>query len=265
MIKIAGVQTHVRREGRGEPVILLHGLGASSYSWRYVLSELSRRFEVFAPDLPGFGRSEKPLDFDYSFGGMHRWLIAFMDQLGIARARFVGNSMGGVISLWTAIETPQRIERMALLGTPAYPRNRPRLLGPLSWPIIGRLYEDALGDWTLRWIARRTFVNPAVITPELLSEYGEPLRTPGGRRALAEVIRRSFSKELLPRIARYGEIRVPTLVLIGDSDSLIQRPDAERFAGEIRGARFQYLDNCGHAPQEDTPERVNPILLDFLA
>src|SRR5581483_2376578 len=96
---IAGVRTYVKRAGKGSPIILLHGLGASSYSWRSTLPALADKHEVFAMDLPGFGRTDKPRDFDYSFAGFAKWMRAFMDRFEIHKASFAGNSMGGVISL----------------------------------------------------------------------------------------------------------------------------------------------------------------------
>lgn len=260
---VAGLKTHVVRAGKGAPVILLHGLGASSYSWRFTVAELAKRFEVFAPDLPGFGRTDKPMDFDYSIAGLHRWVAAFMDRLGIEKARFAGNSMGGVITLWTAMDAGHRVERMALFGTPAFPENRPKLLWPLSWPVVGRLYEAALGETTLRYIANSTFVDKSKVTEEMIAEYGAPLKTAQGRRAVAEFIRRALPPDWQARVASYATLRNPALVLVGDSDAMVDRRGGERLARALPSARFVYLDRCGHAPQEDAPDRVVPMLQEF--
>lgn len=262
---IAGLKTHFVRAGKGEPVILLHGLASSSYTWRFAVPELAKRYEVFAPDLPGFGRTDKPWDFDYSIEGQHLWVLAFMDALGLPKARFVGNSMGGVITLWTAMETPERVESMALLGTPGYPENRPKLLWPLSWPVFGPLYERLLGERVLRWIAQRTFVDKTVITEELISEYAAPLRSPEGRRAVAQFIRKALPSDWKERVASYASLRQPALVLVGSSDTLIDRAGGERLARDLGNARFHYLDACGHSPQDDAPDRVLPLLTEFFA
>jgi pimeloyl-ACP methyl ester carboxylesterase len=264
-LDVAGLSTHLVRAGSGEPVILLHGLGASSYSWRFAVAELARRYEVFAPDLPGFGRTDKPHDFDYSIAGLHRWVLALMDKLGLEKARFAGNSMGGVITLWTAMDAGHRIERMALLGTPAYPENRPKLLWPLGWPLIGRVYEWALGEKTLRYMARTTFVDQSKVTEELIAEYLAPLKTAAGRRAVAEFVRRAIPPDFKARIATYPTLRQRALVLAGDADRMVDHRGVERLSRELPCARFVYLERCGHAPQEDAPERVVPLLMDFFA
>ncbi len=264
-LEVAGIKTHLVRAGRGQPVLLLHGLGASSYSWRFALPELARRYEVFAPDLPGFGRTDKPWDFDYSVAGLHDWVGAFMDRVGVEKARFAGNSMGGVITLWTAMDSGHRVERMALLGTPAYPENRPKLLWPLSWPVIGPIYEWLLGDLTLRYMAHATFVDRTKVTAELLAEYGAPLKTAAGRRAVAEFIRRAIPPDWEKRVASYPTLPHRTLVLVGDSDTMVDRRGAHRLSQDLPRARFEYLERCGHAPQEDAPDRVVPMLRDFFA
>lgn len=263
-VTVGGLQTYVRRAGAGAPVLLLHGLGASSYSWRYAIPELAKKYEVFAPDLPGFGRTDKPRDFDYSIHGMHTWIVAFMDRFGLESARFAGNSMGGVLSLWTAMERPDRVERMALLGTPAYVENRPKLIWPISWPVVGRLYESLLGDSALRLIAPTAFVDKSKVDAALLAEYGHALKTADGRRAVAQFVRRAIPVDHKERVKRYPSVGHKTLVLVGDGDDMVGR-SAERLARELPNARFVRVERCGHAAQEDAPERVNPLLLEFFA
>lgn len=264
-VTVAGLETHLLRAGKGDPVILLHGLGASSYSWRYTLPELAKHYEVFAPDLPGFGRTAKPWDFDYSIAGLHAWILEFMDAMGLEKARFAGNSMGGVLSLWTAMEAPARVERMALLGTPAYVENRPKMLWPLSWPVIGGLYEWALGDVTLRFIADSTFVDKSKVDARMVAEYGLALKTPAGRRAVAQFVRRAIPADHAERIKGYRGVKHPALVLVGELDRMVGRAGAERLAKDLPNAALCVLDACGHAPQEDAPERVNARLLEFFA
>jgi pimeloyl-ACP methyl ester carboxylesterase len=259
---IAGLKTHLVRAGRGEPLILLHGLGASSYSWRYNLPELAKHYEVFAPDLPGFGRTDKPWDFDYSIHGLHSWILKFMDHMGIGKARFAGNSMGGVLSLWTAMEAPSRVERLALLGVPAYPENRPKLIWPIGWPFIGKLYEILLGDTALRIIAPTAFVDKSKVDAELLAEYGLALKTPEGRRAVAQFVRLAIPKDHKERVKRYAKVPHKTLVLVGDGDDMVGS-SAERLSREMPNARYLRVERCGHAAQEDAPERVTPALVEF--
>lgn len=261
---VAGVSTYVRRAGSGEPALLLHGLGASSYSWRDAFDYLADRYEVFAPDFPGHGRSAQPAGFDYSIGGLSRWTEAFLETMGLPRARFVGNSLGGVVTLWTAMESPERVSRMALLGVPAYPENRPPVLWPLGWPLLGRVYEAALCAPLLRAVARTVFVDPATVTDELVEEYSLALKTAGGRRALAEVVRRAIPPDAAARMARYRELRQPALVLVGEHDRMVRESGARRLAADLGAARLDIVPGVGHVPHEDDAARVMPRVRAFL-
>jgi pimeloyl-ACP methyl ester carboxylesterase len=264
-IEVAGVKTYRLQAGRGEPVLLLHGLGASSYSWRSVIESLAESFSVTAVDFPGAGRSAQPRDFDYSLEGYSRWVLALQDALGIQAGNLIGNSMGGLVSLWTALKAPERVKTMALLGTPTYIDCKPRLLWPMRWPVIGRLYEWSIGPWAIPIIARSAFLDPSLITEELVAEYGLAIKTAQGRRAVAEFIRNAVPKDALEQLSRYGELRQPTLVVIGEQDTLVGWKNAERFSKEVPGARFHLLARCGHAPQEEVPGVVTGLLRDFLA
>lgn len=261
---VAGVRTYVVRKGEGPAVILLHGLGASSYSWRHLIPELSKTYQVFACDIPGFGRSDKPADFDYSFEGFVQWLIAFMDHFKLPRASLVGNSMGGVISLRTVLEFPDRVERVALLGTPMYPHNRPMLLWPLRWPFVGKLLELSMGPWCVGLVAPTAFYDKACVTPELLAEYGLSLGTREGCRAVAKFMRKILPPDANEWIARYPQIKQAALVVHGEFDSIVDRPSVDRFLKTVPNGKLLSIPACGHAAQEEKPQVVVPALLEFL-
>ncbi|MBI3507531.1 MAG: alpha/beta hydrolase [Proteobacteria bacterium] len=262
--QVAGVRTHVVRAGSGQPIILLHGLGGSSYSWRFLVPELAPHFEVFAPDLPGFGRSEKPADFDYSLRGMHAWLLEFMATHEIERACVVANSFGTLVSLYAAMETPRRITRMALLAAPAFPESRPIFVSTFSAPLFGPVCEWLLGVVPIRWIVKTVYGNHEQITGDVLAEYGAPLRTASGRHAVAQVLRNVVPPDWRTRVERYAALRQPTIVFGGEKDPLIPPRCAERLARTVANGRWVAVPGAGHVPHEDRPDLVNPQLVDFL-
>lgn len=264
-MRVAGVETHVVRQGKGSPVVLLHGLGASSYSWRHTIPALVESHEVFAPDLPGFGRSEKPYDFDYSLTGLARWVTAFLDAMGIARCDFVGNSMGGATALMLALDRPERTGKLVFIGTPFSARNKPWLLWPMRWPLVGALYERLLGPWAVPLVARAAFVDWSVIDAKLCAEYGLALRERGGRRAVAQFIRNAIPPDAEARLARFKDLAQPMLVIRGERDLVVGRAVSEEFCRTARRARFLHLPGVGHAPHEERPALVNGPLLEFLA
>lgn len=262
---VAGVRTRTVEGGAGPGLLLLHGLGATSYSWRAVLPELAKARSVCAPDFPGFGRAEKPRGFDYSLAGFGAWLRALLRELGWERAALAGNSMGGAVSLRLALEAPGLVESATLIGCPVYPQNTPHVLWHLRRPLLGRLLEPLVGPWLVGPLARQCFVDKTVITPELLEEYGAPLREPEGRRAVIEFVRRAVPPDADALVARYAQLATPVLAIRGEHDHIVDRESVERFCRTAPRARFVAIPGAGHAPQEESPAAVLPEMLRFLA
>jgi pimeloyl-ACP methyl ester carboxylesterase len=263
--QVAGVGTHILSGGAGEPVVFLHGLGASSYSWRHLLPAFAGTHSVFAPDFPGYGRSDKPWEFDFTFHGYARWLACFLDELGLQRAALVGSSMGGAISLCLALDHPERVSRLVLIGAPVYLNNVPRMLWAMRQPIVGRILEPLLGRWTVRVVAPTAFHDRKLITEDLIDEYSIALATPAGRRAAAEILRRCLSPELPGMIRRYPRLRPPVLFIRGEHDGVVDAASAEGFCRAVPRGEFLRVPDCGHVPQEEKPEAVRSAIAGFLA
>jgi pimeloyl-ACP methyl ester carboxylesterase len=263
--EIAGIKTHVLSGGQGEPVVFLHGLGASSYCWRHLLPVFARTNAVYAPDFPGYGRSGKPWEFDFTFQGYARWLGNFLDALGLERAALVGSSMGGAISLCLALDHPERVSRLVLIGAPVYLDNIPKMLWAMRQPIVGRILEPLLGRWTVRVVAPTAFHDRKFVTEDLIDEYSIALSTPEGRRAAAETLRRCLSPELPDMIRRYPELKPPVLFIRGDHDGVVDDVSAEMFCRAVADGRRLRIPRCGHVPQEEKPETVRSAIAEFLA
>lgn len=260
---VGGVEAHWREAGEGPAVVLLHGLGASSFSWRAVMPALSSSYRVIAPDFPGFGRSASPAGFDYSLKGLSNWVVALLDHLGLSTAHLAGNSLGGIVALMTAMDEPARVGRVALLGTPTHPGDGPLLLWPLRWPVVGRLYELALGRAAVKYIGRTAYKDRSLMTEETIDEYALPLRTAAGRWAAAEVLRRAVPPDARERVARYRDLPQEFLVICGDSDTVAGLESSRRFCEKAPRARLLEVPDCAHVPQEERPELVNAALQEF--
>jgi len=263
--EVAGVRTYLLSGGKGEAVVFLHGLGASSYSWRYLLPAFAKTYSVYAPDFPGYGRSDKPCDFDYTFGGFEKWLEAFLDSQGITRAVLVGNSMGGAVSLRLALQKPDRVSALVLIGAPLYLDNIPKILWTLRTPILGRILEPFLGRWTVKLIAPSAFLDRRQITEDVLDEYSLALKTRAGRRAAAETVRRCLTPDLPELISRYGELKAPVLFIRGDHDAVVDQASAEKFCRTVPRGGCLCIPVCGHVPQEEKPDVVSAAISGFLA
>ena len=258
-IEVNGITVHYKMAGSGRPaLVLLHGFAASTFSWREVIGPMSEWGTVVAFDRPGFGLTERPLQWTgrspYSPESQSDLTVGLMDALGIERAVLVGNSAGGTLAILTALTYPERVEALVLVspavyvggGTPAW--LRPFLNTP-QMRHLGPLLARQIQDWGVDF-ARSAWHDPEKLTPEIWEGYTKPLRAENWDRALWEVTRASRPLGLETRL---GEVRVPVLVITGDDDRIVPTQQSVRLAGEIPGAQLAVIPECGHVPQEECP------------
>jgi pimeloyl-ACP methyl ester carboxylesterase len=244
---------------RGEPVVMLHGWGASAYSFRHAFDRLSKHgMRVVAADLRGFGLSDKPSAAGaYSLASYREDVDQLLDALGIERAALVGHSMGGGVALKYALERPERVGALSLIsptnlvGIPllSLPKLAPRFMARL----LGRYLVPRFGvELILRQVA---YGNTALVTDETIDEYWAPTQFPGyvyaARSSLSEFDWEPLSRE------RAETLTVPTVVMLGMQDRLIR--GATEAARSLRGASVHEFAT-GHCVHEESPERVYEII-----
>jgi pimeloyl-ACP methyl ester carboxylesterase len=270
-VEVAGIDVHYLSSGQGEPAfVLLHGFGASLFTWREIIEPLSAIGTVVAFDRPAFGLTERPMPEDW---GTHNpydpdfqadLTIAFMDQLGLERAILVGNSAGGTQALRTYLAHPARVQALVLVdpavtmaGSPGWLRpllNSPQLrrLGPLLVRSIVPRGESLL---------KTAWHDPTKLDPAVIEAYKVPLKAHNWDRALWEFTLASRSPALEPRLI---EVRVPTLVITGDDDRIVPTEQSIRLADALPDAALVIIPNCGHVPQEECPQPFLEAVLHFL-
>ncbi|MFO0616947.1 MAG: alpha/beta fold hydrolase [Polyangiaceae bacterium] len=270
----AGVRTFYLEAGPADatPVLLLHGLGATSASFLPTMHDLAPDHRVIAVDLPGFGESDKPVrPLRPAFFAQH--VASVLDALRIDRAHLVGNSMGGRIALEVALRTPDRVDRLALLCP------------SMAW----RRFRFATG--LVRLLRHELAVLPlplvrGVVVLVLRSLFAHADRVPkNGIDAAADEFMRVFSSargrvaffnaareiyleeplgergfwERLPRLAR------PALFLFGEKDLLVPRAFARFVEEAVPRARCEIFEDCGHVPQFELPARTHALVRAFFA
>lgn len=271
-VRALDVSTSYLEAGAGEPVVLLHGLGATNASMLPTLVDLATDHRVIAPDLPGFGDSEKPVrTYDPAFYA--RWLGAFLDEIGVARAILVGNSMGGRIAIEAGLQTPDRVEALALFA-PSLAFKKFREATPLV-----RLLAAELGAMPL------VLPRPIVLTalrmmfarPERLrdawydaaaDEFLRVFATPRGRMAFLSAARQIYLEEAHGEAGfwdRLGALMPPALFLWGDHDQLVPWRFSRHVEAVLPHARSVVLPDCGHVPQFEHREATHRLVRTFLA
>jgi pimeloyl-ACP methyl ester carboxylesterase len=262
-LSIGGHLVHVEQAGAGEPVVLLHGFGASTYSWRKVMPGLAASFRVIAIDLNGFGYTEKPRDREsYTKEGQGRMVLAVMDALKIERAHLVGHSYGGGITLWLASRHPERLRSMVLVDSsaPAYSDNRRSRLAAVKPFTSLFLRSFVLRPATVRKALLRSFYDDSLVTPELVQAYYDRVRVEG---VVEGYYGLTIPRRTPPDQVDLAEIDVPALVLWGEEDELISFAAGKRAAETLR-ARFVPFPKTGHVPMEERPEEWLEAVLPFL-
>jgi len=255
----------VEQAGRGFPLVLLHGLGASSFSWRENIGPLSRRYRVLAPDLPGHGRTPPSLVPDFRLETLTRELLALLDYLGLSRAVLVGNSLGGSLALLLAREHPKRFPALVLLAPAAALERIPWLFSPLRLPFLGWALAALLGRWTVRLGLRQSYYRKELITPEVIAGYAVTFRNLANRLAIRRLVR-ELQPWPLPRVKDLlGHINQPVCLIWGEKDRILPSDQAGWLQNRLPQAEVHLLPAVGHAPQEEAPEIVNEIIIAFLA
>ena len=245
---------HVHYQDEGDPalptLVLLHGFGDSFTSWEGWVPSLKGRFHVISVDFPGHGLTRAPAGYRLSGAGLADFVDAFASRLSLPRFAVAGNSMGGGAAWQLAVR-----------------HEKP----PAEIPLAFRILQYPIGRAILRNIDNRPLIDAglktdvydkSVITPALVARWADFQRAPGHRAILMDIDMRGQTQASADVL---GAIKVPTLVLHGESDVLIEPASARRFAAAIAGAKLITYPHVGHLPQIEIPQRSAADAAEFLA
>lgn len=249
------------------PMILIHGFSSLAYTWQEDLPPLSQKYHVFALDMPGFGFSSKLPDFPYGIPNYSKAVLNFMEQKGIDKTIIGGNSMGGAISLWLAINNPEKITRLILVDAAAYNTDkRPGLVSLAQKQWLRPIAKPFFGKWILRMGLKQVYYDDSKVTPALVEEYGRPYKMRNGKNVPFWLFRNTpEGKNMFVDVDKIKDIKIPTLIIWGENDQWIPLDNAYKFKNDIAGSELVVIPKCGHVPQEEKPEVVVKAILDFLA
>lgn len=258
---------HYNEAGSGHPVILLHGSGPGSTGWsnfRANIGPLSESLHVYALDMPGWGESDTQTEetgYDHVAA-----LIAFMDEVGIDKAALVGNSMGGMTSIATAIRHPERVSHLVSMGAPV-PGQNTWGAGGLSegLKVLFRTYQQPTIE-NMREVTEIMAFDASAISddlaalrldaalahPEHLASWNE---APGGSPLSAEYFTYG------PRLA---EITAPTLAIHGRDDRVVSYEQSLRLVSAVSNSRLLLLNQCGHWAQIEHAAEFNRVVREFI-
>jgi 2-succinyl-6-hydroxy-2,4-cyclohexadiene-1-carboxylate synthase len=256
------VKLHVEVAGDGPPLVLLHGFTGSTATWRPYRERLAGRFRLVAIDLPGHGRSPLPIA---GLVAVAEDLVAVVDRLGIARAHWLGYSLGGRAALHVVVAHPARVERLVLEGASpgiadSAERNARRAADEELATSVGRERLPAFVD---RWMAQPLFASQARLGPERLA-YERAHRLRGSPASFAAALRCLGTGAQAPLWAALAAVAAPTLLVVGAEDTRY-RAIAEEMAARMPRGAIAVVPRSGHAAHLENPDAFWAAVCAFLA
>ncbi len=254
-------RVHYIEAGTGEPLILVHTVGQSFYTWRRVFNRLSEHYRVIAPDLLGHGYSDRPFTFGYTIEEQADALRRFMDALGIESAHFAAFSMGCAYALKFAMQNPARVGRLVLVTPGGVTQEMPLSIRMIDSPVLGFLASRLYGLRTVEKMLHEAVFDLTNITPDVVQEYYRPASDPEGRRAIRLSLQYFEDEEI---IANLRTLAADTLILMGAEDKWHTAESCELYHAALRNAGFSVVRNAGHLMHEEKPDRFIAALLEFI-
>ena len=262
-IDVAGTATNVHIEGDGPPVLLLHGSGpgvTAWANWRLTIPVLGRRFRVIAPDIVGFGFTQRPDDAAYDLDTWTAHAIGVLDALGVERAHVVGNSFGGSLAMSLAINHPDRVDRLVLMGSVGVPF----AITPGLEAVWG--YEPSVE--AMEGLLHLFAFDRTLIGADLARQRYEASVRPGVQEAYRSMFpapRQAAVDAMTHPLEAIAAIGAPTLIVHGRDDRIIPLQNAYDLLSLIDDAQLHVFGRCGHWTQLERSAEFVDLVSGFLA
>ena len=261
-VLIDGINVCYSVEGDGEPLLLIHGMAFSHDIWEKTIVSASKFFRVYAPDLPGFGRSDKPaIDYDLPF--YVDFIKKFMNILNIDKCSLAGMSLGGEIAAEFASKYPERVNRLVIVGAGGF---SPLIKNPRDYPGLKPQVLSFLKNNRdeLKQYFEGMLYNKKALREDLVEQEWARMKDPAYRNALTRSMKHLSTVD--PEFPdTLSSIRARTLIIWGKDDPLLPADDAYQFNERIPDSDVVLIERCGHVPVLEKNEELNRALLTFLA
>lgn len=262
-VPAAGIQTNYHDLGKGEPVLLIHGSGpgvSAWANWRLNMPELAKHARVIAPDMVGFGFTERPENYTYSMQNWVEHAIGLLDALSLDQVAVVGNSFGGALALSMAIHHPERVKKLVLMGSVGVPFDLTDGLDK-TWG-----YTPSLEN--MRQLLDIFAYNRELVTDELAELRYQASIRPGFQESFEKMFpapRQQAVNAMCSETTAIQAIQQDTLILHGREDKVIPVSCGFRLFELIKQAQLHVFGECGHWTQIEHATRFNKLVTDFLA
>lgn len=264
-----GLNVHYRDEGKrdGHPVVLVHGFSASLHTWEPWVEALSDEYRVISLDLPGHGLTRSPPPEKMNVPYFAEVVGEVAHRLGATDYTLVGNSMGGATAWQFALSRQDQLDGLVLVAASGWQEqqitgDRPAIFSLLANKFARNLIKDFDLKALIRSGLKDSFYDPDFVTDDMVSRYSYLSRAPGHREGILALM--SGEERMPARAETLQKIKIPTLILQGTHDNLVNPAGAPKFQDAIPGAELIVYENIGHLPQEETPATSAEDLKRFL-
>jgi pimeloyl-ACP methyl ester carboxylesterase len=264
-ISLYGMNVHYRDEGvRSDsiPLVLIHGTSSSLHTFEKVVDSLKKYRRVITLDLPGFGLTGPNEENEYSCSYYARFLATFFKFIDVTVCDIGGNSLGGGIAWYYTVAHPTKVRKLFLIDATGFPDNN--LNATLGFklaaiPVLNNLIKYITPKFIIRKSLVGVYGDTSLVTQELVDRYHDMAIRKGNRKALVNL----FNNRKKLDYKKLSTITCPTLIIWGEKDSLIPVTNAYLFEKYIKGSKLIVLQDVGHAPNEEVPEIVAELILNF--
>jgi pimeloyl-ACP methyl ester carboxylesterase len=256
-------------KGDGRPLLFIHGFGASTFTWRYLVRSLSERYTTVAVDLKGFGKSPKPFNTEYTVADQMRGVRDVVFRLNLKDFTIIAHSYGAVVALALALDLTDSgrpyLRDLVLLSGAVYPLTLPRFVKMFRTPAAGNIGLGNISrESQVRAVLETCFHDSSRITDDIVSNYSTPLYEKGASSALAQVAARIALPDAEKYYLRYKDIYLPAQLIWGRHDTVVPLDTAHKLNRDVQNSRLTIIDDCGHIPQEEKPVETLHVITSFL-
>lgn len=264
-IEIDGSKIAYHRSGKGEAMLLLHGVTTYSFIWNEMTPDLSKGFDLVAIDLLGCGDSDKQKRVDYSISAQADMIKKLMDGLSIEKAHLVCHDVGGGIGQIFAVRYPERLYDLVLINTVAYDFWPVQPIVSMRTPIIKQLGMTLLVNGFFKLIVKRGVYHKERINNELMELFNRPLKTAEGKEAFLHFVKCLDNMQLMEIADDLKKLKIPMLIIRGDVDIYLKPEISEKLNREIKTSRLERIPTGGHFIQLDEPELLVELIKRFIS
>jgi pimeloyl-ACP methyl ester carboxylesterase len=265
-IEIDGMQVHYRIEGKGIPIVLIHGTGSSLHTWDDWSEKLKENYKVIRMDLPAFGLTGPNKSSDYSIKKYTQFFDAFVTKMNIDSMYLAGNSLGGNIAWNYAAESPEKIKKLILVDASGLPTNKPQpwIFKMAKTPILSSLFLYVTPRSVIKDNMEQVYDDDSKITEELVTRFHNMSLREGNRKAFIDRAKIDFLPSEESKENKLKTIKTPTLLIWGANDNWIPLDNGKRMDALMPNSKLVVIPNSGHVPMEENPKESLLLLTSFL-